>query len=155
MEISGQVDIEAPQQFVFRCATDFPAFERQAMRRGADVRRRDSLAAPQKGMAWDIRFQFRGKDRELGAELIAFDKPKSMIIALVSGGLTGKTTVELVALTPNRTRLITRTDLSAESLAGRLFLQSLKLARGQFTSRLNARLATFGQDVEKRWAKRS
>jgi hypothetical protein len=65
MHFQSQYDIQAPIAWVFQQVSDFPAFERQALRRGADLRRLDGLPRPGQGMAWDVKYQFRGKDRDL------------------------------------------------------------------------------------------
>ncbi len=153
MELTTREDIEAPIAFVFQQVTDFQAFERQAMRRGADVRRRDSLPRPGKGSGWDVIFKFRGKDRRLAAEVTEFDAPNLMRLEIASGGITGVTVVELVPLARTRTRLTTRTDMSATGLSARLLLQSLRLAKGNLSRRLSARIAAFATDVEGRYAR--
>lgn len=153
MDLTTKEDIEAPIAFVFQQVTDFQAFERQAMRRGADVRRRDSLPRPGKGSGWDVIFKFRGKDRRLSAEVTEFDAPNMLCLQTSSGGIDGRTVIELVPLARTRTRLTVRTDLSATGLAARLLLQSLKLARGNLSRRLSARVSTFATDVEGRYAR--
>lgn len=154
MELTAHEDIEAPLSFVFQQVSDFSSFERQAMRRGADVRRRDSLPRPGKGSGWDIIFKFWGKDRQVSAEVTDFDVPNQVRLNTVSGGIAGVTVIELVPLARTRTRLTTRTELVATGLSARLLLQSLKQAKGALSRRLSARIATFATDVEGRYARK-
>ncbi len=153
MELSTREDIEAPIAFVFGQVTDFAAFERQAMRRGADVRRRDTRARPGTGSGWDVVFKFRGKDRDLTAEVTEFDAPNLMHLTTRSGGIDGVTVIELVPLAPGRTRMSTQTTLTASGLSARLLLQSLKLAKGTLAKRLSGRLSSFARDVEGRFTR--
>ncbi len=52
-----------------RALSDFDAWERGAMRRGAEVERTDALARPGPGMAWAATFPYRGKRREIEVRL--------------------------------------------------------------------------------------
>ena len=155
MELTSRVDIEAPIDFVFAQVTDFTAFERQALRRGASVRRADRLPQAGVGMLWDVSFMYRGKERQLRAELTRFDPPNGYVVEMSSGGITGQTLVDLVALSRGRTRLALRTHMTANGLTARLLLQSLKLARVTLTKRLTARVTSFAHDVEGRFSRQS
>ncbi|MCK4712108.1 MAG: SRPBCC family protein, partial [Marinosulfonomonas sp.] len=75
MKFSTKEDIEAPIEAVFKAVSDFNAFERFALRRGARVQRVDRKTHPQTTIAWDIEFPYRGKKRQLLAELTEFDAP--------------------------------------------------------------------------------
>ena len=68
MQFSTKEDIEAPIAEVFDMLYEFESFERAAMRRGAEVRRVDDLAAPGVGMMWQAVFDLRGKRREVELE---------------------------------------------------------------------------------------
>ncbi|SHI77102.1 SRPBCC family protein [Wenxinia saemankumensis] len=154
MQITAREDIEAPIEAVFAEASDFPAFERQALRRGADVRRVDGEGEIGEGTAWEIRFQFRGREREVRADIVQFEPPQAYAVTSSTGGLEGLTYVECVALARSRTRITMVTEFSARTLPARLLLQSLKLARGKLTKRLTARTAHFAREVEARWQRR-
>jgi len=119
MQLKSREDIEAPIDFVFAQVTDFPAFERQALRRGADVHRRDTNAKPGLGAAWDVTFKYRSKDRLLQAEVVHFDAPNGYLLNVKSGGITGETLVDLVPLSRRRTRLTVLTELGAQGLSAR------------------------------------
>ncbi|SLN39742.1 hypothetical protein PSA7680_01966 [Pseudoruegeria aquimaris] len=145
MKLSANEDIEAPIDTVFRAVTDFDFFERSALRRGIDVTRTDG-AKPH----WSMGFDYRGKARRLEADLIEMETPSLVKFRGKMGGIYGDLDVELVPLSRNRTRLSVATVLKAESLTGKLLLQSLKLAKSKITKRYKKRVGSFAADVEKR-----
>lgn len=155
MEFIARQDIEAPIAWVFQQAADFSAFERQAMRRGADVRRLDSLPRPGSGSAWDVQFRFRGKDRQLRAEVGAYDPPNGYAVAATSPNLEGRLVMELVALSRSRTRLTVRLDVAAKTLPARLLLQSLRLAKAPLNTRFDTRVASFAKEIQDRHGRRA
>ncbi|GGL69565.1 SRPBCC family protein [Wenxinia marina] len=155
MQISTQQDVEAPIEVVFRQVSDFAAYERQAMRRGADVRRLDGADEVEEGSAWQIRFQFRGRERDLRADLVAWEPPESFSVTSSTGGLEGLTTVDCVALSRTRTRVTLKTELTAKSMPARLLLQSLKIARGNITRRLDTRAEAMAREIEARWSRKA
>lgn len=150
MKFSTREDIEAPVDYVFQQVSDFAAFERQALRRGADVRRLDSGPFV-KGSAWDVAFKFRGKDRRMRATLAELDTPNSLQIETVAQGIDGVTRIEVVKLSQHRTRIAMSIDMSAKSLSARLLLQSLKLAKANLSARFKKRVGDFSQDIEDRF----
>lgn len=153
MKFKTREDIGAPIDYVFGAVTDFEGFERQALRRGAEVKRLDVLPAPGKGMAWDIAFPFRGKRREMQSELVAFEAPHQMLFDNRVTGMSGHLGVELLALSRARTRLVLEIELRPETLAARLLVQSMKLARGALDKRLQVRVAEFAKAVEDRYGR--
>jgi len=150
MKFSTREDIEAPVDYVFSQVSDFAAFERRAMRQGADVTRREDGPIAQ-GAIWDISFQFRGRDRRVLAELTQLDVPTLLSIDSASDGLNAVTEVELIALSQTRTRVLVNFDLRAKTLTARLLLQSLKLAKTKMTKRFNARVLDYAEDIEDRY----
>lgn len=153
MQLKGIQDIEAPIDFVFAAVTDFDGFTRQALRRGADVSRLDSLAGPvATGMAWDVAFDFRGKRRQMRIQLAECDAPNMLLAASEMPGLSSTLLLDLVSLSRNRTRLNVALELSPQTLSARLLVQSLKLARANLKKRLTKRLTTFARDTEDRFS---
>jgi uncharacterized protein YndB with AHSA1/START domain len=150
MRFSTREDIEAPMEKVFAAVTDFDGFERQALRRGAEVTRQDTLGHTGVGSAWKFSFGYRGKPRTVEAKLVEFDAPNGFRADTSSGGMRGALAIDLLALSPNRTRLQVSIDLSATSLSSRLLLQSLKFAKANLSKRFSNRVWQFAQDIEKK-----
>lgn len=150
MKFVAKDDIEAPIDFVFREVSNFEAFQRAAIRHGATITRTDDLAAPGPGMTWDAAFELRGRRRETRVTLVEYDPPNGMRFEAESPGLAVTCRVELIALSPNRTRLKLHLELKPQTLSARLLVQSLKLAKANLTKRLNLRVADFAAGVSER-----
>jgi carbon monoxide dehydrogenase subunit G len=151
MKITSRQDIEAPVAFVYNALKDFDYWERAAMRRGADVTRTDMLATAGPGLAWAVRFPFRGKDRKLTLNLTALDPGGQLGFAGTGGSFDGMATVDLMELGAKRTRLVMVGEAKPRTLAARLVLQSLKLARGRMQGRIDKRVAAIAMDIEERF----
>jgi carbon monoxide dehydrogenase subunit G len=150
MQFTGREDIEAPIDAVFAEISDFTRFERGAMRRGAEVQRTDSLEVPGVGMSWHARFRLRGRMREIDLRLTGFDPPNGLVIAAEAATMEAVFRVDLVALSRARTRLAVDLSVTPRTLAGRLMVQSMKLAKGKLAKRFRLRLADYAMDVEER-----
>ena len=148
MKFSTRQDIEAPIDFAFRRAADFAGFQTQAMRRGIEVARVDRLDETAAGLRWDAAFTFRGKVRKIDAELTKFDPPNAYLIRSTSGGVEADLTVEFIALSRKRTRVIVGLDMRPRTLSARLLIQSLKFAKANLYSRFEARVGRFAKDIE-------
>jgi carbon monoxide dehydrogenase subunit G len=150
MKFSKREDIEAPADTVFRAVSDFHAFERAAMRRGIEVARRDEMELPGPGMAWAVRAPVRGRIRDIAIRLTRWQPDQSMYLAADSGGLVAAVEAELVELSRNRTRLQVGLELRAVTMTSKLFLQSLRLAKGTLDRRFAKRVWEFAREVEDR-----
>ena len=92
----------------------------------------------------------RGKDRHCNVELVQYASPTDMVFESTSGGLITLTEIELVALSPNRTRISVQFDIKPRTLPARLFVQSMKLAKSNLTKRFKLRVADYARDIEDR-----
>ena len=153
MQFQIKQDIEAPIDFVFEQMTDFKSFERAAMRRGAEVQRVNEGDSHGVGVAWDARFQLRGKPRDVQIEITEFERPNRLIVSSRAPSMGGDMVVELISLSRNRTRVDTKVKLAPKNLTAKLLVQSLKLARKNVSQRLNDRLAAYAVEVEARYKK--
>ncbi len=150
MQFSSKEDIDAPIEAVFAAISDFEMFERSVIRRGIEVERVDDTAAVAPGLAWNAAFDLRGKRRKLHLTLSRYESPEGVEFESESAGLTGLMSVDLVALSPRRTRMAITLNLAPKTLSARLFLQSLKLAKGNLTKRFKLKVADFAKSVEDR-----
>lgn len=150
MEFEIRQDIAAPIDAVFAAVTDFSAFERQVLRRGAELRRLDQPQRHGAGAAWDAAFQFRGRDRRVTIEVTEMDAPNGLRFSGDSQGVRFDGGVELIALARAHTRMTLSLSVAPKTLSARLLVQSLKLARGSINRRIGARVEQFARDVELR-----
>jgi carbon monoxide dehydrogenase subunit G len=149
MIFTTKEDIEAPIETVFAAVSDFEGFERTALRRGAKVQR-TTPKTPSAQIAWNIEATTRGKKRNILAELTEMDNPTRLFIESASGGLTANTSVDLVELSRNRTRLKIEFEIKPRTLGARLLVQSLRLAKNSLTKKFKQRIAQFATDIENR-----
>ncbi|WP_050929051.1 SRPBCC family protein [Aestuariivita boseongensis] len=150
MKFSSKEDVEAPIASVFGMLSDFEIYERSAIRRGADVHRIGDHDIPHVGQAWQASFTFRGKERKTQVTLARYAIPTEMVFEGQSGGLLTSLALELVALSPNRTRISVDFEIKPRTLPARLFVQSMKLAKSNLTKRFRLRVAEYARDIEER-----
>lgn len=150
MKFSAQQDVEAPIKDVFAAITRHDVYERAAMRRGADVVRKDGLGAVGVGACWHARFVLRGKERDLGVEVTTFTPPSDMVLTLRSRSVSGAVRFELFALSKTRTRMAIVTEIQPITMAARLFLQSLTLTKGALNKRYETRIMEFAAEIKAR-----
>lgn len=155
MKFSTNEDIEAPIDAVFEMLCDFEAFERSAMRRGAEVQRVDQRTVPGVGMMWQAVFELRGKRRELELEMVTFDAPNEIVLESTSPGMLGMTSFELIALSRSRTRVKVELEVKPLNLSARLLVQSLKLAKGSLGKKYKLRVAEYAKGMEERYQRRA
>lgn len=151
MQFTTREDIEAPIEYVFDVVSNFEGFRRQAMRRGAEVARLDSLEKPGVGMSWALAFPFRGKRRNMEIEMTEYAPTSHMVFDSRMSGLNGQVTVDCLALSRGRTRLELNVKMKPKSLSARLLVQSMKLARSSLNKRFKVRVAEFAKTTEERY----
>lgn len=150
MKFSAREDIEVPIEAVFDRISDVDVFERQALRYGAEVERRKSRdGAP--GPAWRIKFKFRGRERKVMTERVVLEPPTLQVFDFTAAGLAGQTRIELVPLSPKRTRLAVGIEVTANTLTARLLLQSLRLAKSNLNARFKTRVHEQAQSIETKY----
>ncbi len=150
MKFTTREDIAADIEYVFASVSDFDGLERAALRRGAEVVRTDTLSAPGKGMTWKASFLFRNRDRDADLELTDYDAPHGLTLFSKVSGFEAEVKVDLVALSPQRTRMNLDVDLKPKSIPARLMLQSMKLARSNMVKKFRRRVADYAQSIEDR-----
>jgi carbon monoxide dehydrogenase subunit G len=153
MQVTAVEDVAAPIENVFAELTNFDALERQALRRGMDVRRTFRGTMPEQGEGWTVRFRFRGKERDAKIILEHYERPAILRFHGGSGGLDTNTQIELVPLSPNRTRVNVVFKMDPKTLSARLLVQSFKLARSSINKKFKARMESYAREIEGKVAK--
>ncbi|WP_208347911.1 SRPBCC family protein [Pseudaestuariivita rosea] len=151
MKFSAKEDIAAPADFVFDQIVDFDSFEEQAQRRGAEIERISPPGHVGQGMKWDIRFNFRGRQRKMKTELQNFDAPNELTFYSRVGGLQITTQIDVIPLAQSKTRIAMSFDLKPTSLSARLLLQSMRLIKGNLTKRYKARVQDYATELQGRY----
>ncbi len=151
MKFSTKEDIEAPIEDAFALFTDFDKFERSALRRGAEVRRVDSLKQNGNGMCWETKFKLRGKKRSIAAEMVEFDAPEGYCMELQSDDVTAFATLELMSLSKSRTRASLAVELKPKSLSGRLMVQTMRIGKSKLDKRFKVKAADFVRILEREY----
>jgi len=140
MKFSGREDISAPSAVVFQQLTDYDTHERAAMRRGVQVRRIDGLAETGIGMTWSTKVRFRGRARHMTVELIEIINDEILVYRLDGSGLAGTFSLDLLALSPRKTRVAVALEFKPKNLTGRLLMQSLRILKPNLNRRFQARI---------------
>ncbi|MCL3880997.1 SRPBCC family protein [Marivita sp. GX14005] len=153
MQITATEDVAAPVDHVFSELTSFEVLERYAMRRGIEVQRRFKGDLPTAGEGWMLRFAFRGKEREASIVLEEYRPFDGLRFGGRSGGLETDTLIELVPLSPSRTRVNLVFKMTPKTLSARLLVQSFKLARSSINRRVQKRMAQYRDEIEARLAR--
>jgi hypothetical protein len=151
MKFSTRQDIEASADFVFQQLTDFDGFERQAMRRGAQVQRKAPSQPIAVGSSWELSLPFRGKQRDVHAQIVTLDAPNQLNGLGLSGGLSMSVDIELVPLSAQRTRVTYGLDVTPKNLSSRILVQSMKFAKTALQRRFERRLSNFTDLINDRY----
>lgn len=148
MKFSATEDIDADIDSVFAKLSDFESFERAALRRGAEIERLSDTAVPDVGMTWKTRFEMRGRSREVSVRLSDYAPSSTMRFDATGQGMDGQFTLDLLALSPRRTRLSAVLLLKPKSLSSKMLVQSLKIARTSLTRKFRDRVSEFAAAIE-------
>ena len=151
MKLTSRQDIEAPVTFVFDALTEFHAWERAALRRGAEVSRTDKLETSGPGLSWMIKFAYRGKDRRLALRLIELERPSMLGFSGTGASFDGHANIDLMALAARRTRISVTMELRARTIGARLIMQSFRLAKTRINRRFAERVGLFCTEIEIRY----
>ncbi|MGL4235012.1 SRPBCC family protein [Tabrizicola sp.] len=153
MKLTAKSDIEAPASFAYACLTDFSTWERDAVRRGVEVERPQDMPLTGPGAGWRLRFPFRGKLRKVLIRLEALTENSDVTFTMDSPAMEGDTVVEVLGLSPRRTRLRVAVTVKPKTLAARLFLNTLRLAKGRVQAKFEVRVQQLGAIIEDRYAR--
>ena len=144
MRLTATESVSVPADAFFTQVSDFDTLADRARSLGATVTPQHE-GNPERGTAWDVAFQFRGRHRRVVATLMQFDPPRGYTVETVMEGLLAETQVMVTPLEDHGSRLDVSCELSAKSLTARLLLQSLKLGKRRIAARFQARISEYAQ----------
>ncbi|MBI6630331.1 SRPBCC family protein [Pontibaca salina] len=148
MRFSSREDIDASVNRVFRMLADFETYERFAMRRGIEVCRVDPAAPEGVGLAWDVRYHLRGRDRDARLDLVECDPLDGLRVISTSEGVDATMQINLLALSRRRTRMAVSLKLVPTTFSARVFVQSLKVAKSSLSKRFKLKVAEYAKSTE-------
>lgn len=143
MKFSAKEDVDKPVDQVFTQLTQFNTFERAAIRRGAEIERVSDAPVPMVGMAWNARFQLRGRTRKARVTLTQLDAPNDLCFDAIGQSFDGTFAIELIPLSPRSTRISVAAEIRPKTLSARLLVQSMRLAKSNLNRRFRKRIKEF------------
>lgn len=151
MKLAAKYDIEAPVDFVYRELSDFDAWERMAIRRGAEVTRIDKPTKPGPGLEWLVNYKLRGKDRSACIKLTKVLPTSHMTLQIQSNLADGEIIIDLLDLAATRTRVDVRLEVTPKTFSARLYMQTLRLSRKKVEATYSQRIAQLAVEMEDRY----
>jgi hypothetical protein len=153
MKLTAKTDLEAPVEFLHAYLCDTAFWEREAIRRGVEIERPADMPLAGVGAGWRVRLQFRGRRRSILLRIDALVQDQIIAYSFEGEALQGTSALESRALSPRRSRLRVTIEAKPKTLAARLFLNTLRLARGKVETRLEKRVGQLAARIEERYAR--
>jgi len=148
MKLTTKTDVEAPLGFVYASLIDHVAWEREALHRGAEIERPADMPLSGVGAGWRVWMPLRGKVRKFLVRIDDLAPNERIVFGLQGQAVDGGSVLEVSALSPRRTRLRVVLEIKPRTLAARLFLNTLRLARGRVQSRFDLRAGQLGARIQ-------
>ena len=131
MELSYSNTINVPQEFAFGRATDFERFEKEGFGNLAPFEPRNDIRAPALGARWRTAAEFQGRPRRFSLELLELDAPGTMVLGNKSEKYDVEARFSFSAAGDNSTEFTFNLNAKAQSITGKLILQTIQLARAR------------------------
>ncbi|ADO42044.1 SRPBCC family protein [Ketogulonicigenium vulgare] len=149
MEFVVNDHIAVSPDALFKHLNDTDLLEQMIRRGGATVRRTDAGRGAGVGATWQIGAPFRDRTLDVTMTVTEVEAPHRMRVLFTTGGVEGKVVLLATPAGDGTDTAFTMT-MGASTLIGRLLLQSLKLARGQISSRVHKRVGNYLHRAEER-----
>ncbi|MBA3908444.1 MAG: SRPBCC family protein [Rhodobacter sp.] len=150
MRLTAKTDLEVPLGAVFANLVDHAAWEREAVQRGVEIERPADMPLTGVGAGWRIRVPFRGKVRKILLRIDDLVPDDRLAVGFDGQSVAGGSVLEVLELSARRTRLRVVLEVKPRTLAARLFLNTLRLAKGRVQARFETRVGQLGARIEDR-----
>ena len=151
MKLTAKTDLEVPASFIFATLIDNAAWEREAIRSGAGIERPSGTPDRGVGAAWRIRGHFRGKPRNVLLRIEELTQDQRLLLSIDSPSIEGMSAIEVLALSARRSRLRVDLEVKPKTLAARLFINTMRLAKGRVQARFEKGLGQLGGRIKDRY----
>ena len=154
MKLTAKTDLEVPAAFVFSSLTDHRSWEREAIRNGVEIERPPGSPDSGPGAEWRIRGHFRGKARKVLLRIDELTPDQRLALSMDSPSVEGTSRVEVMVLSPRRSRVRVDVEVKPKTLAARLFINTMRLAKGRVQAKFENRLGQLGARIKDRYDRR-
>jgi hypothetical protein len=151
MKLTAKTDLEVPAAFVFATLIDHTSWEREAVRSGVEVERPPGSPDSGVGASWRIRGHFRGKPRNVLVTVDEQTPDQRLGLVMDSPSIEGISRVEVLVLSPRRSRLRVDLEVKPKTLAARLFINTMRLAKGRVQARFERGVGNLGARIKDRF----
>jgi hypothetical protein len=151
MKLTAKTDLEVPAAFVFATLIDHPSWEREAVRNGVEIERPPGTPDSGVGATWQIRGHFRGKARKVLIRIEDLTPDQRLGLLLDSPSIEGISRIEVMVLSPRRSRVRADIEVKPKTLAARLFINTMRLAKGRVQARFEKSLGQLSTRIKDRY----
>jgi len=138
MELSYSNTINVPQDFAFDLATDFERFELEGFGNLAPFEPRNDIRAPELGARWRTAADFQGRPRRFSVELLKLEDPGTLVLGNKSEKYDVEAHFDFKAAGDEQTAFTFVLNAKAQSITGKLILQTIQLARARIVKSMQA-----------------
>lgn len=100
------------------------------------------------GTTWEAEYDFRGRTLAIRTEVTQFTPGCKIASLSHARGLEAMADFSVEPVTASKSRLIVGIDIRPTSIAGRVLLQPVKLAKTTISERFATRVAAFARKIE-------
>ena len=151
MKLTAKTDLEVPAAAVFAGLVDHPSWEREAIRNGVEIERPPGSPVTGVGAEWRVRGHFRGKSRKVLVRIEELTQDQKLVLGIDGPSVDGNCRLEVMVLSPRRSRLRVDLEFKPKTLAARLFINTMRLAKGRVQARFENRLGQLGARIKDRY----
>ncbi len=148
MELFYQSVIKVPQAFAFDRATDFERFETEGFGKLAPFEPRNDIRAPELGARWRTAAEFQGRPRRFSLQLLELADPGTMVLGNKSDKYDVEARFEFTEAGDETTTFDFSLNAKAQSITGKLILQTIQLARARIVKSMQADFDKMAERME-------
>ena len=150
MKLLTREDIDLPIDAAFRAIADLDYLERQLLRAGVRVDRKDGAESGASERSWHVKGDLAGTAREADVAVSGWTAPSLAELKAGSGGMEAVLRGEFMPLSKNSTRLRVVLTVKASGFRDRMALQALVVGKSRLSEKFSKTVAAFVRDAEGR-----